>query len=59
MGLIDNIRKSRDSWTKRFEEHRDEEEFDHENEKSNSKKIEEEIQRNREKVGVFSKIEKT
>ncbi|MGI9554275.1 MAG: hypothetical protein ACR2NC_05055 [Thermodesulfobacteriota bacterium] len=59
MGLIDNIRRNRDSWTKRFEEHRDEEEYDHENEKINSDKIEEEIKRNREKVGVFPEIDKT
>ena len=59
MGLIDNIRKQRDSWTKRFEEHRDEEEYDHEYEKNNLDRIEAEIKRNREKVGVFPKENKT
>ena len=54
MGLIDDIRKHRDSWTKRFEEHRDEEEYDHEYEKNNAEKVEAEIKRNREKVGVFT-----
>ena len=57
MGLIDDVRKRRDSWTSRFEEHRDEEEYDHEYEKNNAKKINEEIKRNREKVGVFPKID--
>lgn len=57
MGLIDDIRKKRDSWTKRFEEHReDEEEYDHEHERRHAEKIEERISHNREKVGVFTKI---
>jgi len=55
MGLIDDIRKRRDSWTKRFEEHRDEEEYDYEFEKNNAEKVAEEIKRNRENVGVFQK----
>ena len=38
MGLIDNVRKNRDSWTKRFEEHREEEHYDHEYEKNNKDK---------------------
>ena len=54
MGLIDDIRKKKDSWTKRFEEQRiEEEEYDFEHEMQNERKIEEEILRNREKVGVF------
>ena len=54
MGLIDDIRKKKDSWTKRFEEQRiEEEEYDFEHEMQNKRKIEEEILRNREKVGVF------
>ncbi len=58
MGLIDDIRKRRDSWTKRFEEHRvDEENYDSEYEKRNIYKIEEQIKHNRKKIGVFTKIE--
>ena len=41
MGLIDKVRDSRDSWLVRFEEHRMEEEYDHEYEKLNAEKIEE------------------
>jgi hypothetical protein len=51
MGLIDDIRKKRDSWMARFEEHRqDEEEEDH---PATDTQIEEEILRNRRMVGVF------
>ena len=57
MGLIDDIRKRRDSWTKRFEEHRDEEEYDHEYEKNNADKVTEEIKRKRESVGIFPEKE--
>lgn len=55
MGLIDDIRRKRDSWTKRFEEHREEEEYDHEHEKLHAEKIEKQISYNRERVGVFTK----
>ena len=53
MGLIDDLRKRRDSWIARFEEHRQErnEEEDlvsHENE-------EEEIKMRRKMVGIFPK----
>ena len=53
MGLIDKVRESRDSWLVRFEEHRIEEEYDHEYEKANAEKIEEQIRKNCEMVGVF------
>ena len=53
MGLIDEIRRNRDSWTQRFEEHRIEEEYDHEFEKNNTEKIEQEIMKKRQSVGVF------
>ena len=53
MGLIDKVRDSRDSWLVRFEEHRTEEEYDHEYEKANAEKIEEQIRKNCEMVGVF------
>lgn len=54
MGLIDDLRKRRDSWIARFEEHRQErnEEEDlvfHENE-------EEEIKIRRKMVGIFPKM---
>ena len=53
MGLIDKVRESRDSWLVRFEEHRIEEEYDHEYEKANAEKIDEQIRKNCEMVGVF------
>ena len=53
MGLIDKVRDSRDSWLVRFEEHRLEEEYDHEYEKQNAEKIEEQIKKNCENFGVF------
>lgn len=53
MGLIDKVRESRDSWLVRFEEHRMEEEYDHEYERANAEKIEEQIRKNCEMVGVF------
>ncbi|MGH7884091.1 MAG: hypothetical protein ACRENO_00190 [Thermodesulfobacteriota bacterium] len=59
MGLIDNLRDERDSWNKRYEEHRAEkEDYDHMFHKQNVSKIEEDIKRNREKVGKFFPISK-
>jgi len=51
MGLIDDTRKRRDSWIKRFEEQRQEEEWSPDN--ADSKIEEEKILENRRKVGVF------
>jgi len=52
MGLVDDTRKRRDSWIKRFEEMRQEEEWSL---GGIDPKIEEErIMENRRKVGVFS-----
>lgn len=51
MGLIDDTRKRRDSWIKRFEEQRQEEEWSPDN--VDSKIEEERILENRRKVGVF------
>jgi hypothetical protein len=51
MGLIDDTRKRRDSWIKRFEEMRQEEEWDHENVDTEAE--EKRIMENRKKVGVF------
>jgi len=53
MGLVDKVRDQRDSWTRRFEEQRQENsesEFDNLSEE----KQEEIIRQNREKVGKFS-----
>ena len=54
MGLIDDVRKRRDSWAKRYEEHRIEEEYDFEYHSRNAQKLEKEIEENKKKVGVFS-----
>ena len=54
MGLIDEIRDRRDSWTRRLEEQRAcEEEYDHEREKRNAAGIAGEIEKNRSMVGKF------
>jgi hypothetical protein len=51
MGLIDDVRKKRDSWAKRFEEHRQEEEGAHEN--LDPAEEEKRIKENLKRVGVF------
>lgn len=51
MGLVDDVRKRRDSWMRRFEEHRQEEEGGHENPDPEAE--EKRILENRKKVGVF------
>ena len=53
MGLIDDIRKNRDSWMARFEEHRQEE--DEDERPVDREKEKEERLRNRKMVGVFPK----
>ncbi|MXW22242.1 MAG: hypothetical protein F4X55_01680 [Candidatus Dadabacteria bacterium] len=59
MGLVDEIRNRRDSWSRRLEEQRvSQEPYDHEFEKRNARKIEEEIKKNREMVGKFPPVEK-
>ncbi len=57
MGLIDDIRKKKDSWMVRFEEHRQDEGDEEESGDISEEKMEEEIMRNREMVGVFPKKE--
>ena len=52
MALIDKVRDSRDSWLVRYEEHRLEEEYDHEYQKQNAERIEEQIKKNCENFGV-------
>lgn len=54
MGLIDDVRDRKDSWSKRYEEHRTEkEDYDHRFEEQNEEKIMDEIRKNCEKVGKF------
>jgi len=53
MGLIDKVRDQRDSWTRRFEEMR-QEHGDEELEGLSEEEQEKIIQRNRENVGKFS-----
>ena len=54
MGLVDEIRNRRDSWTRRLEEQRAcEEDYDHESEERNAVRIAEEIEKNRSMVGRF------
>lgn len=54
MGLIDDVRKKRDSWIRRFEEQRQEEEYDPHN--LDPVAEEKQILENRKKVGVFPKV---
>lgn len=59
MGLVDETRNRRDSWTGRLEEQRAcEREYDHEHEKRNAERIAEEIEKNRSMVGKFPRGEK-
>jgi hypothetical protein len=59
MGLVDEIRDRRDSWSRRLEEQRaSQEPYDHEFEKRNALRIEEEIRKNCEMVGKFPLLEK-
>ncbi len=54
MGLIDEIRKKRDSWMGRLEEHRQDEGEYEDDSMINSEKEEEKILRKRRMVGVFT-----
>ncbi|MCY3985678.1 MAG: hypothetical protein OXF23_01345 [Candidatus Dadabacteria bacterium] len=54
MGLVNEIRDRRDSWSRRLEEQRvSREPYNHKFEKQNARRIEEEIKRNQEMVGKF------
>ncbi len=54
MGLIDELRKRKDSWYARLEEHRrDAEDLYSISEDKSEEEVEKEIQKNRRKVGVF------
>ncbi|HLE25693.1 MAG TPA: hypothetical protein VI935_08600 [Thermodesulfobacteriota bacterium] len=54
MGLIDEIRKKRDSWMGRLEDHRQDEGEYEDDSMINSGNEEEEILRKRRMVGVFT-----
>lgn len=59
MGLIDDVRKRKDPWEKRFEEHRMEpEEYDYEHEKQHAEKIDMQIKLNCSRVGKFDHLDK-
>ncbi len=51
MGLVDDVRKKRDSWVRRFEEHRQEDERTPED--RDPKEEEKRIMENLKRVGVF------
>ena len=57
MGLIDDIRKKRDSWTARLEEHRKEQEEKDGGNSDGTENIDELILKNRINVGNFPKKE--
>ncbi|MBI2487579.1 MAG: hypothetical protein HYW01_11645 [Deltaproteobacteria bacterium] len=57
MGLIDDIRKKKDSWMARFEEHRQDKDEPDDYSSVDREKEEEEILRNRKMVGVFPRKE--
>lgn len=57
MGLIDDIRKKRDSWTARLEEHRNAPEEKDAGNSDDTDNIEDLILKNRSKVGNFPKKE--
>lgn len=57
MGLIDDIRKKRDSWTARLEEHRKEQEEKDANNSEGTEDIDDLIQKSRSKVGDFPRKE--
>lgn len=58
MGLVEDIRKKRDSWMARFEEHRQDKDESDDRSSVDRRKEEEEILKNRKLVGVFSKKER-
>ncbi|MCI0454855.1 MAG: hypothetical protein L0Y68_07675 [Candidatus Dadabacteria bacterium] len=58
MGLIDEIRKRRDSWMGRLEEHRQDDGENEDNPVTHGEKEEEEILQKRRMVGVFTRKEK-
>ena len=59
MGLIDDLREKRDSWMRRFEEHRRDEGGEAEYPETYGEKEEVEILENRKMVGVFRRKDPT
>lgn len=57
MGLIDEVRKRRDSWLKRYEEQR-QDEYGDEQEDLSEEEIQKRIEENKKKVGIFDKNER-
>ncbi len=57
MGLIDDVRKKKDSWMARFEEHRQDKDESDDRFSLDIEKEEEEILMRRKMVGVFSEKE--
>lgn len=57
MGLIDDLRKKRDSWTGRLEEHRRDKKRLTESSEDERELEEADILRNRKMVGVFPRVE--
>jgi hypothetical protein len=55
MGLIDEIRKKRDSWTARLEEHREDPQEEDAGNSDGTENIDELILKNRTNVGKFPK----
>jgi hypothetical protein len=57
MGLIDDIRKKKDSWMARFEEHRQDKDEPGDYSSVDREREEEEILKNQKMVGVFPRKE--
>lgn len=55
MGLIDEVRKKRDSWEKRYEEQRQDDYYENEDVASDEQELRR-IEENRKKVGVFDRL---
>lgn len=54
MGLIDEVRKRKDSWAKRYEEQR-QDEYNEQEEDEDEEEARRRIEQNKKRVGVFEK----
>lgn len=54
MGLIDDVRKRKDSWTKRYEEQR-QDEYNEQDEDEDEQETRRRIEENKKRIGVFEK----
>lgn len=54
MGLIDEVRKRKDSWTKRYEEQR-QDEYNEQDEDEDEQETRRRIEENKKRIGVFEK----